>query len=66
MPIQLGLLDQETPRVRGSIWSNLPAPARRELVELFAALLAATVRPSPSIEEATNESLEDRLVAPRP
>ncbi len=65
MPAQLDLLDHDTSGTR-SIWSRLSAPARQEVVDLFAALLVAAVRPQPSTEEAASESLEDRVVAPRP
>ena len=59
MPAQLDLLDSDRAVNPRSIWSQLPASARQEIIELFAALLVATVRPSPTTEEAASEPRED-------
>lgn len=59
MPEQLDLLDSDKAGKPRSIWSQLPASTRQEIVELFAALLVAAVRPSPTTEEAASEPRED-------
>lgn len=57
MSVQLDLLDPDAPS--RSIWSDLPAPVRREVVEIFAALLVTAVRASSSTEEDASELRED-------
>ncbi len=59
MPVQLDLLDPSRSSDQRPIWAQLPATARKEIVELFAALLVAAVRSSTTTEEATDEPLED-------
>lgn len=59
MPVQLELLDSDRTGKPRSIWSQLPASTRHEIIELFAALLVSTIRPSPTTEEAASEPCED-------
>lgn len=59
MPAQLDLFVLEGARDLRSIWAQLPQAARAEIIELFAALLVASVRASTTPEEAAHEPLED-------
>jgi hypothetical protein len=59
MPVQLDLLDRDRAADSRAIWPRLPTSARKEIIELFAALVVATVRPSPTTEEAASEPRED-------
>lgn len=59
MSVQLDLLEPQKSAPRGAVWSRLPASARREVLEIFAALLALTVRSRPVAEEDSDESIED-------
>jgi hypothetical protein len=59
MPVQLELLESERESDPEAIWSQLPAAARAEIVELLAALAIATAVPSPTTEEAAREPVED-------
>lgn len=56
MPVQLDLLDPKSTATQRASWSQLPAPVRRELIELFATLLTKLVRPT---EEDADESRKD-------
>jgi hypothetical protein len=58
MPVQLPLLSDRD-QVAGSTWSQLPAQARAQVVELFSELLLKSARCASSLEEPANESLED-------
>jgi hypothetical protein len=59
MPVQLDLLDSNGAVNPRSIWSKLPASVRQEIIDVFATLLVAAVRPSPTTEEAASEPRED-------
>ena len=58
MPVQLDLLVSDTAGNPRPIWSQLPASARQEIIEVFAALLVGVVRPLLA-EEAASEPRED-------
>lgn len=58
MPLQLDLLDPDRAENPQSLWPRLPEPVRQEVIELFADLVVAIVRPR-ATEEGASESNED-------
>lgn len=67
MPNQLQLFGDEQHIEHASIWSQLPVEAKREIAELFAELLIASLQLSePCTAETADESSKDPAVASRP